>query len=136
MNDITDALSKAYNSFRGCFFMTYGNSGNFGKYGKPFRPANPSNKKHPKTIPYSIQDLFKGKNLDLIAAALLLSGKLKVDSVELYRGSPVIAVTLLGQYMTPSKSKQNALADFLEENGDMTLDDVFEALQKRMEKGE
>jgi hypothetical protein len=38
--------------------------------------------------------------------------------------------------MTPSKSKQNALADFLEENGDMTLDDVFEALQKRMEKGE
>ncbi|OLO39433.1 hypothetical protein BTR23_10105 [Alkalihalophilus pseudofirmus] len=83
----------------------------------------------------SIQDLFKGKNLDLIAAALLLTGKLKVDSVELFRGSPVVVVTLLGKYLTTGNDKSNALADFLEENGDMTLDDVFDAFQKRMEKG-
>ncbi len=109
----------------------YGNNGN---YRKPFQPPNPANKQGPINTPYSIQDLFKGKNLDLIAAALLLSGKLKVDSVELFRGAPAVSVTLLGKYITPNKEKQNALADFLEENGDMTLDDVFEAMQRRMEK--
>jgi hypothetical protein len=96
----------------------------------------PPNSKHPTFSNFSIQDLFKGKHLDIVAAALLLSGRLKVDSVELFRGSPTVTVTLLGKYLTQEKVKANALADFLEENGDMTLDDVFEALQKRLEKGD
>ncbi len=111
------------------------------KYNRKEKKANQLHRKHipPKSertaSDYTIQDLFKGKHLDIVAAALLLTGRLKVDAVELYRGSPVIAVTLLGKYLTTEKEKANALADFLEENGDMTIDDVFEALQKRMEKG-
>jgi hypothetical protein len=84
---------------------------------------------------YSIHDLFnEGKCLDIVAAALLLTGKLKVDSVEIFRGSPIISVTLLGKYLTCDKKKTNALLEFLEEHGDMTLDEVFEAFQKRIEK--
>lgn len=94
----------------------------------------PPNLKCPKISDFSIKDLFNGKYLDLVAAALLLTGRLKVDSVELYRGSPLVSVTLLGKYLTTEKEKANALTDFLEENGDMTLDDVFEAFQNRMEK--
>lgn len=47
---------------------------------------------------YSIHDLFKDKKLEIVAAALLLTGKLKVDSVEIFRDSPVVNVTLIGQY--------------------------------------
>lgn len=94
----------------------------------------PTSKKNIKPSDYSIQDLFKGKHLDIVTAALLLSGRLKVDSVELFRGSSAINVTLIGKYLTNGKDKTNALTDFLEENGDMTLDEVFEGLYKRMEK--
>ncbi|MDD4036118.1 MAG: hypothetical protein PHS45_02210 [Bacilli bacterium] len=95
----------------------------------------PPTSKCPPFPDFSIQDLFiKGKCLDIVAAVLLLTGKLKVDSVEIFRGSPIVSVTLLGKYLTCDEEKTNALLDFLEENGDMTLDDVFEALQTRMEK--
>jgi len=94
----------------------------------------PNSKKDIKVSDFCIQDLFKGKQLDIVAAALLLSGRLKVDSVELFRGSPAVNVTLIGKYITNGKEKANALADFLEENGDMTLDEVFEGLNKRIEK--
>lgn len=93
----------------------------------------PNSNKNKKPSDYCIQDLFKGKQLDIVAAALLLSGRLKVDSVELFRGSSAINVTLIGKYLN-GKEKANAMADFLEENGDMTLDEVFEGLYKRMEK--
>lgn len=94
----------------------------------------PNSNKNKKPSDYSIQDLFKGKQLDIVTAALLLSGRLKVDSVELFRGSSAINVTLIGKYLTNGKDKPNALADFLDENGDMTLDEVFEGLYKRIEK--
>ncbi|WP_238457927.1 hypothetical protein [Alkalihalobacterium alkalinitrilicum] len=115
--------------------MLFGRYGNNEKLYQQSPNSEPSYSKNPPITECSIQDLFKGKNLDLIAAALLLTGKLKVDSVELFRGSPVVVVTLLGKYLTTGNDKSNALADFLEENGDMTLDDVFDAFQKRMEKG-
>lgn len=115
----------------------------YGKYDNNGRKPNPTpqnqippNAKCPSKLDYSLHDLFKGKHLDIVAAALLLTGKLKVDSVELFRGSPVVVVTLLGKYCTKENKKANALSDFLEENGNMTLDDVFEAFQKRMEKGD
>ncbi|MDQ0351604.1 hypothetical protein J2R98_001421 [Alkalibacillus filiformis] len=91
-------------------------------------------KQYPNIADYSVADLYRGKHLDLITAALLLTGKLKVDSVELFRNNPSVEVTLLGRYMVPKKEHINALEEFLEENGDLTLDEIFEALNKRLEK--
>ncbi len=89
---------------------------------------------HKKIDPkYTLNDLLKGKDLDIIAASLLLLGKLKVDSVQLYRDSPTISVTLLGKYRNKS-DKANQMADFLDQNGDMTLDEMFEAISKRINK--
>jgi len=94
-----------------------------------------SNKKPPFTS-FTLEDLLKDKHLEIVAAALLLSGKLKVDAVTLFRNSPVIQVNLLGQFLANGNGngndKSNALADFLQENGDMTLDDIVDAFQKRM----
>ena len=70
---------------------------------------------------YTLHDLLKGKDLDIIAASLLLLGKLKVDSVQLYRDSPTISVTLIGQYQSVKEDKSENMANFLDNNGDMTL---------------
>lgn len=85
---------------------------------------------------YSINDLFKGKDLEIIAASLLLVGKLKVESVQLFRGQPIVGVTLLGQFKSVENDneKGNAMAEFLEHNGDITLDEVFEGLRRQMNK--
>lgn len=64
--------------------------------------------------------------MEIVAAALLLTGKLKVDSVEIFRDSPVVNVTLIGQYKTLSKNT-NKMVDFIDENGDMTLNEIVEA---------
>ena len=47
---------------------------------------------------YTLGDLLKGKDLEIVAASLLLLGKLKVESVQLFRDKPVISVTLLGEF--------------------------------------
>src|SRR5699024_6509103 len=107
--------------------------GNYENHGNHRRKRNAKGSKPISS--FTTQDLVKGNNLELIVAALLLAGKLNVDSVELFRVEPVVAVTLLGKYFQPERDNENALAAFLEENGDLTLDDVFEALQQRMEKG-
>lgn len=83
---------------------------------------------------YTLHDLLKGQDLDIIAASLLLLGKLKVESVQLFRNSPTISVTLIGKYRNLKDDKTNQMADFLDKNGDMTLDEVFDALSKRMNK--
>ncbi len=83
---------------------------------------------------YTLGDLFKGKDLEIVAASLLLLGKLKVDSVQLFREKPVISVTLLGEFKSFNDKKVNEMANFLEENGDMTLDELFERIKKRMNK--
>lgn len=87
-----------------------------------------------KNSTYTLHDLLKGKDLDIIAASLLLLGKLKVESVQLFRNSPTISVTLIGKYKNLKDDKSENMSDFLDENGDMTLDEVFEALSKRMNK--
>ena len=88
-----------------------------------------------KNSKYTLHDLLKGKDLDIIAASLLLLGKLKVESVELFRNSPTIGVTLIGKYKNLKEdTSENNMSDFLDKNGDMTLDEVFEALSKRMNK--
>ena len=87
-----------------------------------------------KNSTYTLHDLLKGKDLDIIAASLLLLGKLKVESVQLLRNKPTIGVTLIGKYRNLKDDKSEDMSDFLDENGDMTLDEVFEALSKRMNK--
>ena len=81
---------------------------------------------------YTLQDLLKGQDLEIIAASLLLLGKLKVESVQLYRNSPALSVTLIGEYKSLNKDKTNKMEDFLNQNGDITLDEVLDALTKRM----
>ena len=74
--------------------------------------------------------------MEIIAASLLLLGKLKVDSVLLYRNSPTVTVTLVGAFQKDSKNNNNKMADFLDENGDITIDEIFDGIQKRMNKGQ
>ncbi|SDH81756.1 hypothetical protein SAMN05192534_11244 [Alteribacillus persepolensis] len=85
--------------------------------------------------PYTVNDLLNGSNLDVIAAVLLLTGRLKVESVQVYRGYPIIQVTLLGEYKRVSpKEKADKMADFLKENDDITIDDVMEAIKNHLGK--
>lgn len=79
---------------------------------------------------FCIQDLFKNKKLDIVAAALLLTGKLRVNSVELFRDSPDVAVNLIGAYQTPDNEKVDNMVDFMNQNGDMTFNDMIEAFNK------
>ncbi|RSL35235.1 hypothetical protein D7Z54_01310 [Salibacterium salarium] len=83
----------------------------------------------------NIHDLFQRRDLEYVVAALLLLDKLSVDSVLLYRGSPVVELTLLGRYKTLHDDKINDLVDFLDKNGDMTIDDFFTALNKKIKRG-
>ncbi|MFZ3579795.1 hypothetical protein, partial [Virgibacillus sp. DJP39] len=76
---------------------------------------------------YSMEDLLGGKELEIVAAALLLTGKLKVDAVQVFRNSPVVSIILLGQYETTKDRKTNDLIDFMKKNGDMTLEEVTNA---------
>ncbi|MGY4691227.1 hypothetical protein [Salibacterium sp. K-3] len=87
---------------------------------------------HSALPPYTLSDLLQGEHLDVIAAVLLLSGRLRVNSVELYRGEPAVLVTLIGEYKQKASSKAEALASFLEENDDMTVEDILEALRLRL----
>ncbi|NYF25457.1 hypothetical protein [Sporosarcina sp. JAI121] len=83
---------------------------------------------------YTLGDLLNGKDLEIVAASLLLLGKLKVDSVQLFRDKPVIAVTLLGEFKNVNGRKKDEMTDFLEKNGDLTLDELFEGIKRRMNK--
>lgn len=83
---------------------------------------------------YTLHDLLKGKDLEIITASLLLLGKLKVDYVSLFRNTPDVTVTLLGKYKKTQEDKMNSLTEFLNDNGDITIDEVFEAFSKRMNK--
>lgn len=135
----TDNSAMTYICYEGVALIVKSNH----RYRSKSKKAQPpqskissSNKKNAVNFnDYSVHDLLKGKHLEIAAAALLLSGKLKVDSVQLFRDSTVVGVYLLGQFRSGNnKDKSNALADFLEENGDMTLDDIVEAFQKRMKR--
>lgn len=83
---------------------------------------------------YNVQDLFQDKKLDIIAAALLITGKLKVDSVEMFRDSSAVNVTLVGKYKTKNNKRVNNMIDFIDENGDITLNEVVEAMSFIMNK--
>lgn len=75
--------------------------------------------------------IFQGnKKLELVVAALLITGKLKVDSIQLYTDSSLF-VSLVGKFKTTNDDTVNKLVDFMNENGDITLNDIMAALKKK-----
>ncbi|GGH37910.1 hypothetical protein [Paenibacillus segetis] len=75
----------------------------------------------------------KNKSLEVIVASLLLTGKLKVDSVELFREASTV-ISLVGKFNTLSdlgNPNIDKMTKFLDDNGDMTLDEVFTAFKKK-----
>ncbi|MNI18548.1 hypothetical protein D3C76_1217700 [compost metagenome] len=82
----------------------------------------------------SIQDLLQNHNLEIVVAALLLTGKLRVDAVQLFRQATMI-VSLTGKYKTlanMNNSNVSNMIKFLNDNGDMTLDEVIQAFKSKM----
>ncbi|WMT42700.1 hypothetical protein RE628_10580 [Paenibacillus sp. D2_2] len=74
----------------------------------------------------------KPGSIEAAVAALLLTGKLKVDSVELFREASVV-ISLIGQYKTLGSgngSNIDTLVSFFQNNGDLTINDVFAAMKK------
>ncbi|RNB86984.1 hypothetical protein EDM56_14855 [Brevibacillus fluminis] len=75
-----------------------------------------------------------GNNLEIIVAFLLLSGKLRVDAVQLFRQATMI-VSLTGKYITLgdlNNTNVDNLLKFLNDNGSLTVDEIIEALKKKM----
>lgn len=68
-------------------------------------------------------------------AALLLTGKLKVDSIQMYTDASMF-VSLVGKYKTLSDlSNDNVdkLVSFLDDNSSLTLNEIMTALKKKAE---
>ncbi|QOT00011.1 hypothetical protein JNUCC42_04460 [Brevibacterium sp. JNUCC-42] len=88
-------------------------------------------KKKRSTNNSSILNCLNGNNLELIVAVLLLTGKLRVDAVQLFRQATMI-VSLTGKYITlgdlNNKNVDNMLK-FLNNNGNMTVDEIIQALE-------
>ncbi|WP_245624967.1 hypothetical protein [Paenibacillus stellifer] len=75
----------------------------------------------------------KNKGLEVAVAALLLSGKLKVDSVQMFTDASLF-VSLVGKYKTLSDmgdTNVDKLVNFMNENGNLTLNDLMGALKKQ-----
>lgn len=83
---------------------------------------------------YKITDLFGGQNLDVIAASLLLLGKLKVDSVEVFRDSPEVEVTLTGKFRSKQSKNTEDLVTFLNDHSDMSIDEILNAFKQRIKE--
>ncbi|OAB46373.1 hypothetical protein [Paenibacillus antarcticus] len=96
--------------------------------------TNKSSKNSKKSEP-SIMDSLQGNNLEIIVAALLVTGKLRVDAVQLFRQATMI-VSLVGQYNTLKKmdnSNVNNLIDFINNNGNLTLDELIQGIRGNTE---
>lgn len=75
------------------------------------------------------------KGLEFAVAALLLTGKLKVDSIQMYTDASMF-VSLVGKYKTLSDlSNDNVdkLVSFLDNNSSLTLNEIMAALKKKAE---
>lgn len=82
----------------------------------------------------AIFSALQGKNVDFLVAALLATGKLTVDSVTLFRQATLV-VGLTGKYKTLSdNSNVDKMVQFLNDNRNMTLDEVIQAFQKKTRK--
>lgn len=91
--------------------------------------ANKTKKNGPSL---SLLPSFNGQRLEWIVAALLLSGKLRVDSVQLFRQATMF-ISLTGKYKTlANQSNVENMIKFLNDNGNMTLDEMLQALKKKI----
>lgn len=81
---------------------------------------------------YTTADLLLGRNLEIIAAALLITGKLKINYVSIYE--PRIDALLTGRLKQSSSANSNInqIKELLEQNGDMTVNDMIEAIHQRL----
>lgn len=102
------------------------------------KSKSPPNKKN-NSRPSSNRSLFnplQGSNLEIVVAALLLTGKLRVDSVQLFRQATMI-VNLTGKYTTLTKmnnSNVDKMIQFLNDNGNMTIDEIIQAFKSKTEQ--
>lgn len=89
----------------------------------------------PATSALPFDKLLTSNNLEFVTALLLLTEKLKVESILLSRKGGV-EVTLIGEFCTiddtGKSSRVEQLASFLKQNGGMTMDEVFSAFKKRL----
>ncbi|WP_100012137.1 hypothetical protein [Lentibacillus sediminis] len=92
------------------------------------------NKRKSNVNSYTTADLLSDRNLEIIAAALLVTGKLRIDYVSIYRDEPAIDVLLTGAFLQPNSKNKNMdqMAKFLKENGNMTVDDIIGAINQRL----
>lgn len=106
-----------------------------GKKKQSTNSSSSNGKKKQSTNSSSILHCLNGNNLELIVAVLLLNGKLRVDAVQLFRQATMI-VSLTGKYITlgdlSNKNVDNMLK-FLNDNGNMAVDDIIQALKKKMD---
>ncbi|WP_342480583.1 hypothetical protein NST07_27910 [Paenibacillus sp. FSL L8-0340] len=66
-------------------------------------------------------------------AALLLTGKLKVDSVQMFTDASLL-VSLVGKYKSLGNlndSNVDKLVSFLDDNSSLTLNEIMAALKKK-----
>lgn len=111
-----------------------GKNGNGNRRSKS-SPNSNGQKKSGLNTNSAIFSALHGKNVEVVVAALLLTGKLHVDSVTLYRQATLL-VGLTGKYKTLASNSTNVdnMVKFLNDNGNMTLDQVIQAFQKKMNK--
>ncbi|UQZ33172.1 hypothetical protein C2I18_06140 [Paenibacillus sp. PK3_47] len=73
------------------------------------------------------------KGLEFAVAALLLTGKLKVDSVQMFTDASLL-VSLVGKYKSLdnlSQSNVDKLVSFLDDNSSLTLNEIMTALKQK-----
>lgn len=98
--------------------------------------SNKRNKKNNQKDNDILNNIIQSKKPELAIVALLLSGKLKFDSVELFREAS-LAVSLVGTFnkkdTNMDEDRVNQIVDFLDENGNMTIDEIFKAFKKKVQ---
>ncbi|GIO05107.1 hypothetical protein J31TS6_11350 [Brevibacillus reuszeri] len=115
--------------------QTNNGSSNNGKKKQTTNGSSNNGKRKQTTNGSSISHCLNGNNLEFLVAVLLLTGKLRVDSVQLFRQATMI-VSLTGKYITlgdVSNENVDNMLKFLNENGNMTVDDIIHALKKKMD---
>ncbi|PWW02741.1 hypothetical protein DFQ01_10815 [Paenibacillus cellulosilyticus] len=80
----------------------------------------------------SVSDCVKERKIEIIIAALLLSGKLRFDSIQLFREAALV-VSLVGKYETLVDLNNNDLiriSELFNKNGNMTINEIIEQINK------
>lgn len=83
---------------------------------------------------YTAADLLLGRNIEIIAAALLITGKMRVRFVTIHREEPRVDALISGNLIQPNSgnSNMNIMKNFLKDNGDMTVNEIVEAIDQRI----